>query len=204
MRSETIETVVLVMFWGAVGSAVLAVAIAIFRSVLGRLFRRGERRDSAALQSANAARTRLEQRAALIAEMPVGQCDVIDCHEPGEHPGTSVKKVRGSWDWLIERLGGTAPARYRIVKDTRPTKCIGHHTLSHAKDGVWITSRALRGATSAEEEARALHEHNSVEKYDALCSDQAAALGKAKAVRKPNAQLATVTALPTAANSDGT
>ena len=199
MSDGTVETVVLVMFWGAIGSAVLAVVIAFFRRVVGRLFRASARRDSAA-PSVVSPRTRLEQRAAVIAEMPEGQCDVIDCHEAGGQPGTYVEKVRGSWDWLIERLGGTAPARYRISRETSPTKCVGHSTLSHAKDGVWITARAMRGATSAEEEARALHEHNSVEKYDALCADQAAALAKAKAVRKAGPTLAL---LPTAANADG-
>lgn len=193
MRDEAIETLM------RVGFVVALLALIVW--IVARLTRRrpDERAAPAAtpVQNANP-RTALEARAAAIAETPAGQCDVIDCPGTGDRPGTHVEKVRGGWDWLIERLGGTAPARYRIARDTRPSKCVGHADLSYAKDALWIAARAGRAATSAEEEARALHEHNAVERYDSLCADQAAALAKAKRPKRAPAPASNVVPLRTA------
>lgn len=181
MSDLTIEALLRIAFSVAVLGVVVWIAARL-------TMRRTPERTSvapAAPANASAPRTALEARAAAIAETPAGQCDVIDCSEAATHPGTHVERVRGGWDWLIERLGGTAPATYRIHRDTKPSKCVGHAVLCFAKDSVWISARLGRAATAAEEEARALHEHNAVERYDALCADQAAALAKAKRPKRP-------------------
>lgn len=168
-------------------ASIVCLGVAIVIAILARILRAPDfapERQSAAPASTSTQRTRLDERATAISEKPLGECIVRKCSARATHQLAQVERYTTLRDWLIARLGGTAPKRYRVTLEDARSVCLGHADISASDCELWIASRASTKASGDAVDARDLHEHNAVTLYDGLCAHQEHALAKAAAVPK--------------------